>query len=78
MATRALALRAETSLPRPPRAAVLWTLAAAGCAAAAGMEAGLRAWITASYVFAGLVAWWRRPESRLGMLISPRASTRPF
>ena len=26
-------------------------------------------WITLSYVLCGLVAWWRRPESRFGPLM---------
>ena len=26
-------------------------------------------WITLSYVFCGLIAWWRRPESRFGPLM---------
>ncbi|HET9507674.1 MAG TPA: histidine kinase [Gaiellaceae bacterium] len=72
----------------PPRPALLWALAAAGCAAGAssllfaltnegiGTELGeplvialLADWITLSYVFCGLVAWWRRPASRFGPLL---------
>jgi hypothetical protein len=44
------------------------------------------AWITLSYVFAGLVAWWRRPHDRLrplmiaagfGVFVSSPASANP-
>jgi signal transduction histidine kinase len=63
---------------------VFWTLAIAGCLAAAatialaygsdhleepGLRAGLAVWIVVPYVGAGLVAWWRRPESRFGPLM---------
>ena len=59
-------------------------LALAGCAGAAGAvalayasdhlpEPGLRAalldWIVLPYILAGLIAWWRRPESRFGPLM---------
>lgn len=33
------------------------------------LQAALLAWITLSFVGSGLVAWWRRPESRLGPLM---------
>jgi signal transduction histidine kinase len=36
---------------------------------APGVHAALVAWITLSYVFCGLIAWWRRPESRFGPLL---------
>ena len=67
-----------------PRPSTLWAIAAAGCAAIAisvalalssdhltepGVHAALLNWITLTYVFAGLVAWWRRPESRFGLLM---------
>ena len=42
-------------------------LAATGDTAPA--HAALINWIAASYVFSGLVAWWRRPESRFGPLM---------
>jgi signal transduction histidine kinase len=63
---------------------VLWALALAGCAAAAvsvelalvsdhvaepGLQAALLDWITLPYILAGLVAWWRRPDSRFGPLM---------
>ncbi len=34
-----------------------------------GLHAALLDWIIVSYIFSGLVAWWRRPESRLGPLM---------
>ena len=69
----------------PPRAAVLWGIALAGVAAATctvvlrlnsghggpepGLQAALLDWIVCSYILSGLIAWWRRPESRLGPLM---------
>ena len=63
----------------------VWLVAAiavAGCAAPARsvaialtsndvdpVQAALIDWITIPYILAGLVAWWRRPESRLGLLM---------
>jgi signal transduction histidine kinase len=68
-----------------PRPAVLLGLALAGLGAAAcvivlrltsdhageepGLQAALLDWVVLSYVFSGLVAWWRRPESRFGPLM---------
>jgi signal transduction histidine kinase len=34
-----------------------------------GLRAALLDWIVVPYVLAGLVAWWRRPESRFGPLM---------
>ncbi|MGZ8769004.1 histidine kinase, partial [Aeromicrobium sp.] len=34
-----------------------------------GLRAATWAWIILSYVFAGAVAWWRKPESRFGPLM---------
>jgi signal transduction histidine kinase len=63
---------------------MLWTLGVAGCLAAAGtialaygsdhledpgLRAGLVVWVVVPYIGAGLVAWWRRPESRFGPLM---------
>ena len=74
----------EGSDARAPRPALLWAVALAGCAAAAGVvglalasdhveEPGLQAalvdWLVLSYVFAGLVAWRLRPASRFGPLL---------
>ena len=69
----------------PPRPAVLWGIALAGVGAAActvalrltsdhggaepGLQAALLDWIVCSYILSGLIAWWRRPESRLGPLM---------
>jgi signal transduction histidine kinase len=68
----------------PPRPYVLWTIAVAGCAAAVwsvwlafasdhlpepGLRAALIDWITLPYILAGLIAWWRRPDSRFGPLM---------
>jgi signal transduction histidine kinase len=34
-----------------------------------GLQAALLDWIILTYVFSGLVAWWRRPDSRFGPLL---------
>ena len=67
-----------------PRPAVLWALAGTAVAAATvsvvlvvnsdhvsdpGVSAALNAWVTLSYALAGLIAWWRRPDSRFGPLM---------
>jgi signal transduction histidine kinase len=69
---------------RAPPAALLWAIAAGGCIAAAvtltvaltsdhvrepGIHGALMGWTTVTYVFAGLVAWWRHPDSRFGPLM---------
>ena len=33
------------------------------------VRAALNAWVVLPYVLAGLVAWWRRPDSRFGLLM---------
>ena len=63
---------------------MLWALALAGCAASGiavalafgsdhvdepGIRSALLVWVVLPYVLAGLVAWWRRPESRFGPLM---------
>ncbi len=63
---------------------MLWGLALAGCAAAGcsvalaltsdhviepGVRATLHVWVMLPYILAGLVAWWRRPDSRFGLLM---------
>ena len=63
---------------------MLWAIALAGCAASAvavalaygsdhvdepGIRSALLVWVVLPYVLAGLVAWWRRPESRFGPLM---------
>ena len=68
--------------PAPPRPSVLRTIAIAGVLAAAcslalaltndgvsGVQVALLEWISIPYIAAGLVAWWRRPDSRLGVLM---------
>src|SRR3954454_23010377 len=67
-----------------PKPVVVAALAVAGIAAAAssfalaltsdhvnqpGLQAALMTWIVLPYIFGGLVAWWRRPDSRLGPLM---------
>jgi signal transduction histidine kinase len=67
----------------PPGRSMLGTVGLAGLSAAAvsivlilaagsqgsAVHAALVAWITISYVFCGLLTWWRRPESRFGVLL---------
>ena len=81
----ALPLIADARVVRsPPRPPVLWAIALASLAAAActvllaltsdhirepGIHAALQVWPMLGYVLAGVVAWWRRPESRLGPLM---------
>jgi signal transduction histidine kinase len=62
---------------------IVGLIAVAGCAAAAAafalsagrdepapvVDAAIVAWITLSYVFCGLVAWSRRPQSKFGPLL---------
>jgi signal transduction histidine kinase len=69
---------------RAPRLLTLWALALAGCAAAAasfalalnsdhvsepGLQAALVTWMILPFIFSGLIAWSRRPASRLGPLM---------
>ena len=75
--------RSLAALPAP-NLAVLAAIALAGAAAAAttlalgltnnevdhvGIRVFLNDWITLNYIGAGLIAWWRRPESRFGPLM---------
>jgi signal transduction histidine kinase len=84
MATAGLAQAVNSDAARPPEPVVLRTIAGAGCVAAGltvalaltsdhvsepGVHAALLSWVTLSFVFAGVVAWWRRPESRFGPLM---------
>lgn len=84
MATYAVAAAPHSAAARPPRPFVLWAIALTGCAAAGSTVALALAsegtpqpvvraitvdWIILPYVLAGLVAWWRRPESRFGPLM---------
>jgi signal transduction histidine kinase len=67
-----------------PRPALLWAIGLSGCAAAACtfaialtsadlaqpvVHAILLDWITLPYILSGVVAWWRRPDSRFGPLL---------
>src|SRR5687767_7555855 len=85
MASVALAARADTGLIRaPPKPLLLFAIALAGCAAAGfsvvsaltsdhvrepEVQGALIVWVILAYVLAGVIAWWRRPESRLGTLM---------
>ena len=84
MAASAAPWSAGPGVARAPELPVLWAGALAGCAAAAvsvqlalasdhvaepGLQAALLDWITLPYILAGLVAWWRRPDSRFGPLM---------
>jgi signal transduction histidine kinase len=85
MAISALGSRADIDVQGAPRPAVLWAIALAGLVAAAGavglaltsddpgqdpgLHAALLAWAALPYILAGLIAWWRRPDSRLGPLM---------
>jgi signal transduction histidine kinase len=73
---------ADRRAARPPRLALLWAIAVAGLAVAtltialgltndevSNVQVALLVWISIPYVATGLVAWWRRPESRLGVLM---------
>jgi signal transduction histidine kinase len=75
---------ASADIGHPPPAFALWLIAIAGVAAAAiaavlaltsdhvsepGIRAVLMVWVVVPYVLAGVVAWWRRPDSRLGLLM---------
>jgi signal transduction histidine kinase len=83
MAVVGMAQGTDTGAAVPARALML-LIAAAGAAAAAicvalalasdhqaspEVQGALMAWLTLSYVFAGLVAWWRRPHNHLGPLM---------
>jgi MMPL family len=84
LATSAVVQGAEFDFNRPPRPYLLLAIALAGCAAAAftvasalesayltepGIRAGFAVWVILPYVFGGLIAWWRRPENRIGLLM---------
>ena len=84
MAGSALASNLAVGVARAPRLSLLWAIGLAGCAAAGvtlalalasdgSPEPVARAvtvdWIVLSYILAGLIAWWCRPESRFGPLM---------
>jgi signal transduction histidine kinase len=73
----------EASVTRPP-AALLWLLAIGGLAVGAasfllafasdhvldpGLQASLYCLIEVPYILGGVIAWWRRPDSRFGPLM---------
>jgi signal transduction histidine kinase len=72
------------AVARAPKPDVLWGIALAACAATAvatalaltsdhvsepGIQALLVDWIVFGYVISGVIAWWRRPDSRFGPLM---------
>src|SRR4051794_9185001 len=84
VAVAGLAPAPQLRVSRTPSPVLVAALALAGIAAATasfalalaneqvpepGLQAALMAWMTLPYVFGGLVAWWRRPDSRLGPLM---------
>ena len=71
-------------VPHAPKLSLLWAIALAGCAAAAGsvalaltsdhvaepgLQAALMDWMALPYVIAGVIAWRQRPDSRFGPLM---------
>ncbi len=84
MATARLAQELDSGAARAPRPALLQAIAGAGCIAVGasvafaltsdhvttpGVHAALLNWVTLNFVFAGVIGWWRRPESRFGPLM---------
>jgi len=84
VAAPALLQGVDTDVVRGPKPAVLIAIALVGCAATAAtlvgaltndevrepaVRAALASWITLPSILAGLVAWWRRPDSRFGPLL---------
>ena len=74
---------ASTGAAARPSLLLVWAITAAGIATAAislslgltndtvsGLQILLLEWISIPYVVAGLIAWWRRPDSRLGVLMT--------
>ncbi|MGH3143545.1 MAG: hypothetical protein ACRDO9_10500, partial [Gaiellales bacterium] len=76
--------RIDDHVTRAPKLLVLWAVGLVAVAAAAttlalgltndevdhvGIRVFLNDWITLSYIVAGLIAWWRRPDSRFGPLM---------
>ena len=70
------------AVPAPPKPSVVVTLAVLACAATAAslaialhsedvshVQVALLEWVSVPYIAAGLVAWSRRPDSRLGVLM---------
>src|SRR5436190_15777934 len=76
------AVGAAAGARAPPKLSVLRSIAIAGlltgaCSLAfaltndgvSGVQVALLEWISIPYIAAGLVAWWRRPDSGLGVLM---------
>src|SRR5947199_60304 len=76
------AIADQVAARAPPGPLVLRSLAIAGLLTAigslalaltndgvSGIQVALLEWISIPYIAAGLVAWWRRPDSRLGVLM---------
>ena len=76
--------RVDGSARRPPNYRKVLVISSAGAIAGAclialaytgpevaqpGLSAALACWVTLPYIIAGLIAWRRRPDSRLGMLM---------
>ena len=84
MTASAVAWRNDVESASAPGPALLWGIGLAGCLATAASivltlrsdhvsepaaRAALNAWVILPYVLAGLIAWWRRPDSRFGVLM---------
>ena len=80
----ALAGSPETVVVRAPPRQVLWVIAILGLAGGGAsfalaltsdhvrepaLQAALMNWVALPYVLGGLLAWWRRPDSRFGVLM---------
>jgi signal transduction histidine kinase len=84
MTTTAVAQTVDTEFGSVPKPFALLAIAIAGLGASAttfalaltsdhvnepGLQASLMVWMTLPFILGGLVAWWRRPESRFGVLM---------
>src|SRR5436190_1541075 len=84
MATSATGTPSADAIARPPSPPFLFAIVLAGLAAAGctillaltsdhipepGVHAALQVWGLLGFVLGGVVAWWRRPESRFGLLM---------
>jgi signal transduction histidine kinase len=84
MSTIAAVAPSAKRVARAPTPSLLWAIALAGLAAAGcsvllaltsdhvrepGVHAALQVWGMLGFILAGVVAWWRRPESRFGLLM---------
>ena len=84
MATVAAAEAPRLRGPQAPSPAVIQSVAVLGLSAGSlsflfaltsdhvnepGLQAALMDWVTLPYILGGLVAWWRRPDSRFGILM---------